>query len=125
MTLILTFVTSLMITAVSSGLTGPDLFDCFFHRVDRRQRPPDKVTHTHVRSEWLLVETHLGLALLAVDDLGWDDLGGRGLGTRAQAFGLGHNHLGDGSRGCDDGWFGPLNRLQALLSLKRYKGNHG
>lgn len=74
-----------------------------------------------MRSEALLMASHLGLALLAVDNLGWNNLGGRGLGTRAHAFGLGDNHLGDGSRGCDDGWFGPLNCLQALLTLRRNK----
>lgn len=65
------------------------------------------------------MDSHLGLPLLAVDNLGWDDLGGGGLGTGAHAFGLGDNHLGDGSGGCDDGWFGPLNSLQGLLTLRR------
>ncbi len=62
---------------------------------------------------------HLCLALLAVDDLGWDDLGGGGLGSRAHAFGLCDDHLGNGSGGGDDRWFGPLNSLQALLTLKQ------
>lgn len=62
--------------------------------------------------------SHLCLALLAVDDLGGDDLGGSGLGSGAQAFGLGDDHLGYGSGGCDDGWFGALNSLQTLLTLK-------
>lgn len=62
--------------------------------------------------------SHLRLALLAVDDLGGDDLGGSGLGAGAQAFGLGDDHLGDGSGGRDDGWFGALNSLQTLLTLK-------
>lgn len=60
----------------------------------------------------------LCLPLLAVDDLGWDDLGGGGLGSRAHAFGLGDDHLGDGSGGRDDRWFGPLNSLQALFTLR-------
>lgn len=60
---------------------------------------------------------HLCLALLAVDDLGWDDLGGSGLGSRANAFGLGDDHLGNGSGGGDDCWFGALNGLQALFTL--------
>lgn len=61
--------------------------------------------------------SHLCLALLSIDDLGWDDLGGGGLGSRAHAFGLGDDHLGNGSGGGDDCWFGPLNSLQALLTL--------
>lgn len=55
--------------------------------------------------------SHLCLALLAVDDLGWDDLGGGGLGSRAHAFGLCDDHFGNGSGGSDDRWFGPLNSL--------------
>lgn len=66
-----------------------------------------------------LLGSYLGLALLPIDNLGWNNLGGSGLRTRAHAFGLGDNHLGDGSRGCDDGWFGPLNGLQALLTLRK------
>lgn len=66
--------------------------------------------------------SHLCLALLAVDDLGWDDLGGGGLGSGAHAFGLGDDHLGDGSGGRDDSWFGPLNSLQALLTLTHTQG---
>lgn len=62
--------------------------------------------------------SHLRLALLAVDDLGRDDLGGGGLGSGAHAFGLGDDHLGDGSGGRDDRWFGALDGLQALLALK-------
>lgn len=65
--------------------------------------------------------SHLRLALLAVDDLGGDDLGGGGLGSGAQAFGLGDDHLGDGSGSRDDGWFGALNSLQTLLTLKTSK----
>lgn len=61
--------------------------------------------------------SHLRLALLAVDDLGGDDFGGGGLGAAAQAFGLRDDHFGDGSGGGDDGRFGPLDRLQALLTL--------
>lgn len=60
---------------------------------------------------WWRACLYLCLSLLAVDDLGWDDLGGGGLGSRAHAFGLGDNHLGDGSGGGDDRWFGPLNSL--------------
>lgn len=61
---------------------------------------------------------YLSLALLAVDYLGWDDLGGGGLGSRAHTFGLGDNHLGNGPGGSDDCWFCPLNSLQGLLTLK-------
>ena len=61
--------------------------------------------------------SHLCLALLAVDDLGWNDLGGGGLGSRAHAFGLGDDHLGNGSGSGDDCWFGALNSLQALFTL--------
>lgn len=64
-----------------------------------------------------LVVPHLCFALLAVNDLCWDDLGGSGLGSRAHAFGLGDNHLGNGSGGSDDRWFCPLNSLQGLLTL--------
>lgn len=63
--------------------------------------------------------SHLCFALLAVDDLSWDDLGGGGLGSRAQGFRLGHNHLGNGSGGGDNRWLGPLNCLQTLLTLTR------
>lgn len=61
---------------------------------------------------------HLGFTLLPVDDLGRDDLGGRGLGSGAHAFGLRDDHLGNGSGRGDDGRFGPLNRLEALLTLQ-------
>lgn len=81
--------------------------DCFYKEVYKEREPFDK-----------LAVPHLGLALLAVDDLGWDDLGGGGLGYRAHAFGLGDDHLGDGSGGGDDRRFGPLNSLQAFLPLK-------
>ena len=54
---------------------------------------------------------HLRLALLAVDDLGGDDLGSCGLGSRAHTLGLGDNHLGDWPGSSDDRWFGPLNSL--------------
>lgn len=62
--------------------------------------------------------SYLCLALLAVDDLGWDDLGGGGLGSSGHTFGLGDNHLGNGSGGSDDCWFCPLNSLQTLLPLR-------
>lgn len=63
---------------------------------------------------------HLGLSLLAVDNLGRDDLSGRRLGPGAHAFGLSDDHLGDGSGGRDYGWFGPLNSLQAFLTLEQH-----
>lgn len=65
--------------------------------------------------------SHLRLALLAVHDLGRDDLGGGGLGSGAHAFGLGDDHLGDGSGGRDDRRLGALDGLQALLTLKHTK----
>lgn len=68
-------------------------------------------------TSWL---THLSLALLAVDDLGGDEFGGGGLGAAAHAFGLRDNHFGDGPGGGDDGRFGPLHGLQALLTLWKH-----
>lgn len=64
--------------------------------------------------------SHLRLSLLAVHDLGRDDLGGGRLRARAHTFGLGDDHLGDRSGGRDDGWFGPLDGLQTLLTLNEH-----
>lgn len=137
----LTFMSSLIITVLSSGLTGPHLFYYVFQHMERLEHLKTKPQANHSQQQRQLLretnksctstlrrrdktccwESHLGFALLAVDDLGWNNLGGSGLGTRAHTFGLGDNHLGDGSRCCDDGWFGPLNCLQALLTLRRNK----
>lgn len=65
-----------------------------------------------------MLDSHLCLALLAVNNLGRDDFGGGGLRSAAYAFGLGDDHLSDGPGGGDDGRFGSLHRLQTLLSLK-------
>lgn len=77
--------------------------------------------------QWMSLScvSHLSLALLAIDNLGWDDLGGSGLGSGAKCFGLGDNHLGDGSGGCDDGGFSPLHGLKALLTLMRTVQTNG
>lgn len=53
--------------------------------------------------------SYLRLALLSVDDLGRDDLGGRGL--RAHAFGLSDDHLSDRSGRSNDRRFGSLHGL--------------
>lgn len=118
-----------MTTTRDGGLTGP--FSLFIKNqkqyknyltISLTPRSTAQRTIRDVDSSWTSrLTSHLGLGLLAVDNLGWNNLGGSGLGTRAHAFGLRDDHLGDGSRGCDDGRFGPLNSLQALLTLRRNK----
>lgn len=132
MNLHLTFVSSLMIPhrpVVKQDLT---LFSLFFPKTNQIHptiSPPPQPTAKSIYQRWTkswvfikqLLRSYLGLALLPIDNLSWNNLGGSGLRTGAHAFGLGDNHLGDGSRGCDDGWFGPLNGLQALLTLSKNK----
>lgn len=124
----LTFVSSLMIPHWPAVKQDLNFFPCSFPK----QIKSIWWAHPHhsqqqrafIRDEQKLKQllwSHLGLALLPIDNLSWNNLGGSGLRTGAHAFGLGDNHLGDGSRGCDDGWFGPLNGLQALLTLRKNK----
>lgn len=88
---------------------------------DERSCDKQMIVNVENRNVFLWsLSSHLRLSLLAVHDLGRDDLGGGRLRARAHTFGLGDDHLGDGSGGRDDGWFGPLHGLQTLLTLNKH-----
>lgn len=101
--------------ACGTLMSVTSLCECACDKMPRDQQK--KVYVANAAVFFLEPSSHLRLSLLAVDDLGRDDLGGGSRWPWGHAFGLGDDHLGDWSGCGDDGWFGALHSLKAFFTL--------